>query len=234
VTDFSAKGMLCGAGTFTGPPPNTQFNSIVEIIVLSLPSFAESAIHEKINNENGLNRRLARFITNIADKNGFPFFAQPESMEDETRGNSPATDIGIHLKIEDTTIDPPKITVFEGKRLTSTLGKERHKEYVIGHEKDGIHVPCGGIERFKCAIHGREFTHAGMIGYLQEENPEIWSKKINSWISELCNQVCDPGWSNREQLASPVTDEQISKYGSVVLRAGSELHLVHLWINLVP
>ena len=226
--------MLGGTGMLLGLPHNSQFNSVVELIVLSLPLFAESALHENISNENGLNRRLARFITNVADKHGFPFFAQNESMEDETHGTSPAADIGIHLKIEDIAIDPPKITVFEGKRLTSTLGRERRNEYVIGHEKDGKHIFSGGIERFKCSIHGSEFAHAGMIGYLQEETPEIWCKKINSWISDLCSHYFEPSWSEREHLTPPETDGRITKCTSVVHRTKSELHLTHLWINLIP
>lgn len=234
MTDFSAKRMLGGAGTLIGPLHNSQFSSVVELIVLSLPLFAESALQENISNENGLNRRLARFITNVADKKGFPFFAQTESMEDEARGNSPATDIGIHLKIEDIATDSPKITVFEGKRLTSILGRVRSQEYVIGHEKGGKHIPCGGIERFKCSIHGREFTHVGMIGYLQEETPEIWCEKINSWISDLCSQSFEPAWSELEQLTPPETDGKVTECTSVVHRAGSELHLKHLWINLIP
>ena len=234
VADFSAKRMLGGTGTLIGPPHNSQFNSVVELIVLSLPLFAESALQENIANENGLNRRLARFITNVANKNGFPFFAQNESMEDETRGNSPATDIGIHLKIEDIATDPPKITVFEGKRLTSTLGRERHQEYLIGHEKDGQQIPCGGIERFKCTIHGSGFAHAGMIGYLQEETPENWCEKINSWISDLCSHSFEPAWSEQERLTPPETDGRITKCASVVHRAESELQLIHLWINLIP
>ena len=226
--------MLGGTGMLLGLPHNSQFNSVVELIVLSLPLFAESALHENISNENGLNRRLARFITNVADKKGFPFFAHNESMEDETRGNSQAVDIGIHLKIEDIATDPPKITVFEGKRLTSALGRVRSQEYVIGHEKDGKHIPCGGIERFKCAIHGREFAHAGMIGYLQDETPEIWGEKINSWISGLCRHSFEPAWSEREQLTPSETDGSITKCTSVIQRSENKLHLTHLWINLIP
>ena len=234
VADFFSKRMLSGTGTLIGPPHNSQFNSVVELIVHSLPLLAESAMQEDISNENGLNRRLARFITNVADKQGFPFFAHNESMEDETRGNSPAADIGIHLKIEDIATDPPKITVFEGKRLTSTLRRERRQEYVIGHEKEDKHIPCGGIERFKCTIHGSEFTHVGMIGYLQEETPESWREKINAWISDLCSQTFEPAWSELERLTPPVTNGQVTECTSVVHRAGSELYLTHLWINLIP
>lgn len=234
MTDFSARRMLSGTGTLLGLPHNTQFNSVVELIVLSLPLLAEFAFQKKIDKENGLNSLLTLFISKVARQNNLPFMAQHQSMEDLTRGNSPAPDIGIHLYVDDDAEPPPKITVFEGKRLASTLGRERRQEYVIGHEKDRRHIPCGGIERFKCSIHGSEFAHAGMIGYLQEETPEIWCEKINSWISDLCSHSFEPSWSEREQLTPPETDGRITKCTSVVHRTKSELHLTHLWINLIP
>ncbi|MEI6702651.1 MAG: hypothetical protein WCL71_03830, partial [Deltaproteobacteria bacterium] len=80
--------ILKGMGTLSGPVPNTQFTQIVELVKVAMPPFAASAQQENIKNENGLNRRLARFISNIADNNKLPFFAQPESMEYETRGDS--------------------------------------------------------------------------------------------------------------------------------------------------
>jgi len=198
-----------------------------------MPLFASSVQQENINNENGLNRRLARFITNIADNHELPYFAQSESMEDETRGDSPATDFGIHLKIDDISVDPPKIAIFEGKRLSGDTGTSRRREYVIGHEKNGKHVPCGGIERFKCSLHGRNFRHAGIIGYIQEETPGYWWKQINSWISELMLQQATPMWSCDEQLLPISTSKQISQSASIVIREADKLHLTHLWINLV-
>lgn len=225
--------MLKGMGTLSGPVPNTQFAQIVELIKVAMPPFAASAQQENIKNENGLNRRLARFITNIADNNKLPFFAQTESMEDETRGDSPATDFGIHLKIDDISVDPPKIALFEGKRLSGHTGTSRQREYVIGHEKNGKHVPCGGIERFKYSLHGRKFRYAGIIGYIQEETPDYWWKQINSWISELTLQQATPMWSHEEQLLPISTSKQLSQSASIVIRETDKLHLTHLWINLV-
>ncbi|OGU07873.1 MAG: hypothetical protein A2X82_15850 [Geobacteraceae bacterium GWC2_55_20] len=222
-----------GMGAFSGPAQNTQFNQIVELIKVAMPLFAASAQQENINNENGLNRRLARFITNIADNHDLPYFAQTESMEDETRGDSPATDFGIHLKIDDISVDPPKIALFEGKRLSGHTGSSRRREYVIGHEKNGRHVPCGGIERFKCSLHGRDFRYAGIIGYIQEETPDYWYQQLNSWISELTSQEEAPRWSHEEQLSPICTSELLSESASIVIRKADKLHLTHLWINLV-
>ena len=153
-------------------------------------------------------------------------------MEDETKGDSPSTDIGIFLNVLDLATDPPKIAVFEGKRLSKTLGKQRKQEYVIGHEKKGRHVPCGGIERFKRSIHGGKFNNAGMIGYLQDGTPNHWWAQVNSWIAELSSQQHDPAWSNHEQLTQPTTDGQVTECSSAVYRKTEELHLIHLWIKL--
>lgn len=231
VTDFSANRLLGGTGALAGPSPNTLFCTVVEFLKAHLPQFAESLLHTDINNENGLNSRLSRFITNTADQE--MFFAERESMEDETRGGSPATDIGIYLKVVDCSIDAPLITVLEGKRLTKSLGAERRREYVIGHDKKGKHTPCGGIERFKLSIHGRRLKHAGMIGYIQEKTPEYWHEQINAWISELSLQQGTPKWSEAEHLAPVATEGRISESTSTAYRQVDELHLTHLWINLV-
>lgn len=221
--------MLGGTGTLLGPSLNTQFEMVVEFLKTHLPKFAEFILNANIENENGLNSQLSRFITNAAAQE--IFFAEREIMEDETRGDSPAVDIGIHLKVEDIGIDPPLITVFEGKRLTTKLPNKRCREYVIGHEKGGKHIHCGGIERFKLAIHGGKLNYAGMIGYLQDGTPDIG--KINVWICDLCSQPFDPAWSEREQLTPGKIDGRVAKYSSIVNRVGSELNLTHLWLNLV-
>ncbi|MCI5222122.1 MAG: hypothetical protein D3924_05490 [Candidatus Electrothrix sp. AR4] len=222
--------MLGGIGTLLGPPQNTHFQMVVKVIKTILPKFAASAMKNGIENEDGLNSKLTRFISNAADKENF--FANRESMEDETRGNSPAVDIGIYLKVDDTGIDPPRITVFEGKRFSTKLPKKRRREYVIGREEKGKHVPCGGIERFKLGKHGSRLNHAGMIGYLQDETAEIWHGKINTWIHELCDQSSEPAWSEREQLTLKKNNERVNEYTSIVKRVDSDLHLTHLWVDL--
>ena len=224
---------LKGIGDFSGPPPNIHFLRVVEIVKAALPLFASSALSSGIENEKGLNSRLARFINNVGDDRQMPYTAQIESMEDEARGDSPATDIGIHLKVDDIAIDPPKITVFEGKRLSSALPEKRRREYVIGHDERGKHVACGGMERFKRAIHGGKFCHAGMIGYLQDGTPENWRDKINAWISDLSSQPFDPAWSEREHLTPQIPDEGVAECSSVVHRAHTDLHLTHLWVDLL-
>lgn len=232
MTSFPENRMLGGNGTLRGPESGTQFNRVVKLIEDSLPLFAMPATKEGIENEDGLNRQLSQFITNVSQQTGLPFFSQPESMEDETHGGSPAVDIGIHLHVNDVSSKPPKITVFEGKRLTTKLGKKRRWEYVFGHEEKGKHVPCGGIERFKKSIHAREFIRAGMIGYIQDGTPGNWHKKVNTWISDLTRQEHDPKWIKKELLGSQKTTGEVTTCTSVAYRHDSEIQLTHLWIDL--
>lgn len=231
--NFPNRRLLGGFGTLSGPSPNTQYNSVVELITLSLPLFAASALKDGIKNENGLNSLLTLFISKVARQKTLPFIAHHQSMEDMTRGDSPSPDIGIHLDVSDDAEPPPKITVFEGKRLSTCIGPKRRREYVVGHNEKGKHVPCGGIERFKLSIHGREFKQAGMIGYVQEGTPEGWRDKINTWISELSGQHHDLPWLVQEQLTPLTTEGQVTGCSSVVCRGGSNLHLTHFWINLI-
>ena len=128
--------MLKGMGTLSGPALNTQFNRIIDLIVQSLPAFAASAMKQGITNENGLNSELALFISKKVLQNNLPFIVLHQSLEDSTRGDSPAPDIGIHLYVDDEAESPPRITAFEGKRLTTHLEAKRRREYVIGHEKE--------------------------------------------------------------------------------------------------
>lgn len=231
--NFPVKRMLSGIGNLHGPDSDGQFKCVVELIQGCLLLFAESVLRDHIQNENGLNRKLSRLITNVSANKGFPFFAQPESMEDEARGNSPAADIGIYLHVDDIASDTPKITVFEGKRLNTYLGKKRQCEYVFGHDENGQHVPCGGIERFKLAIHGRDFYRAGMIGYLQDETPVVWQARVNVRITDLAQKEYCPKWSEKEWLVPLKTEGRVSTRSSVVCRHDSEIHLTHLWVDLV-
>jgi hypothetical protein len=225
--------MLGGTGTLCGPAPNTQFNCVVELIVDAIPVFAAFAMNECITNEDGLNSQLALFISKRARISDLPFIVLHQSMEDLTRGDSPKPDIGIHLDTDDEAEPPPRITVFEGKRLTTQLDAKRRREYVVGHVKNGKYIK-GGIERFKWSIHGGKFKNAGMIGYLQDGTPDHWRDQVNGWISELSRQEHDLAWSEKEQLTLHTTVGRVTECSSVVFRKTDALRLAHLWINLIP
>ncbi len=233
MDNISEYRVLGGTGTLLGPQSNAQFNCVIELVQRSLHPFAESAMHGGIFSENGLNSLLSLYISKTARQGNLPYIVQHQSIEDLTRGDSPAPDIGIHLDIDDAASPPPKITVFEGKRLTKGLGAKRHREYVFGYEKKGKHVPCGGIERFKRSIHGQNLNQAGIIGYIQEETPPYWHGQINFWISELSLQQTTPKWTEEERLSPLTTEGRISESTSVVSREEAPFQLTHLWVNLI-
>lgn len=116
--------------------------------------------------------------------------------------------------------------------MTAKFEKKRRREYVFGHEEKDKHIPCGGIERFKCAIHAREFVRAGMIGYIQDGTSGNWHTQVNVWISELMQQKHDPRWLEKELLRLPQTEDGVTTCTSVVCRKDGEIQLTHLWINL--
>ena len=224
---------LGDAGGFSGPPPNRQFACVCDAISGCFPDFVKSVLQDKIANENGFNRRMSRFVSYRFSKEGLPYLAQPESMEDESCGNSPATDIGIYYMPCDSAINLPKVTVIEGKRLDSGIKKQRRHEYVYGHEEKGKHVCCGGMERFKKRIHGRNQSSAILLGYMQTDSFEKWHIKINSWISELIGQEYEPSWFMREQLPLMTIEGLSAKCESQLCRTTGALRLVHLWVDIV-
>jgi len=232
--DFNLNRRSLGdAGGFSGPPPNRQIECVCESIVACLPNFVSYVHSEKIHNENGLNRNLSLLLEHWFRLKNLPFLAQPESMEDDRCGSSPAPDIGIYYMLCDSAIDLPKVTVIEGKRLDSGIKKQRRREYVYGREEKGRHVCCGGMERFKKRIHGRNQSSAILLGYMQTDSFEEWHTKINSWISELIGQAHEPNWLMSEQLPLMTIDGLSAKCESQLCRTTGALHLVHLWVDLV-
>lgn len=226
---------LGNAEPFTGPRKVSQLSEIFMVVRGCMPEFAESARREGIKNENGLNRKLARFISRQFWRFEMPYTAQNEAMEDEKRGDSPAVDIGIHLLVHDSAVDPPKVTVLEGKRLDGGIETRRRREYVYGPGVGEAHRPCGGMERFKNAIHGRSVKSTAMlIGYMQTDDFPTWWAKVNSWIAGLSDEPAhNPPWSREEQLSQPHIDGPIASCSSTLSRVGDRLWILHLWVDLV-
>ena len=132
-------------------------------------------------------------------------------------------DIGISHKSNKHKI----IFVFEAKRLDNTLPKSREKEYIIGAK--------GGIERFKRDKHGKDLSYAGMIGYIQTDNFDIWKNKINSWIDEeiKCPSSSDLIWLINDKLTEQNQNTKIAQYNSIHSRLSKkDINLTHLWVKL--
>lgn len=223
---------LAGHGRFIGPVPSAQLTDLIRLVQDVLPFFAVSAKKDGITNENGLNRRLCRLISQRFFSEGLPYTAQPESMEDESRSNSPAVDIGIHFYTGEKIADPPKIAVFEGKCLSSRAEKRRQTEYVYGLSRNDS--PCGGIQRFKMSIHRqKDRCGAGLVGYLQTGIVSDWHSKINGWITGLAHESGhEPRWEEDEVLGEFQESPGSAVCHSIVHRKSDILPLVHLWVDL--
>lgn len=132
-------------------------------------------------------------------------------------------DIGISHKSNQHKI----IFVFEAKRLDSRLPKYRTKEYILGK--------IGGIERFKRDKHGKNLTHAGMIGYVQTDDFDIWKDKINDWIDEEIetSSSTDIVWTIDDTLKEKNQTIKIARYSSSHnCNSGKDIDLTHLWVRL--
>jgi len=189
-------------------------------------------------NETGITQKLCIFLNRNSQQ--FPFFFQPEYMEDTTKGNSPQVDIGT-FSIDEKIIvsdrlygEEDSFFSMEAKRLP-TPGHNREKEYVIGHETE-----CGGIERFKKSIHGNGLKYAAIIAYVQGDSFDYWFMEINKWIDELAK---DNGsiWKANDKLRGHIDKDRLFLVELISENArfkeGSQLeniYLFHFWINLIP
>jgi hypothetical protein len=126
-------------------------------------------------------------------------------------------DLGIHISPMQLGAKP--IFIVEAKRLSKS-----HKDYVKN--------PNGGIERFKREQDGfgKHLNQSAMIGYIQQENKEYWSVKINRWIEELIETETDIVWNNEDKL---INNQPISDFVSNNQRISEkQITLYHFWINL--
>jgi hypothetical protein len=117
-----------------------------------------------------------------------------------------------------------QLTVFviECKRLPA-YSKESEREYVQG---DG-----GGIERFKRLHHGKNFSIAAMVGYIEKEKFSYWFKQVNLWIEELAKQPENIFWNKKDKLQKEYKHEKVAKYKSENSRTnGTKILLIHFWI----
>ena len=111
----------------------------------------------------------------------------------------------------------------ECKRLPSPE-KSREKEYVIGEKNNG------GIERYKTEKHGKGLSECGLLGFVEKENFNYWSTKINNWISDLAttNKV----WRKDEVLSEIESDIEFCVLKSITHRNEDDVNLTHLWISI--
>jgi len=231
---FGNTDALGNATGFTGPALGRQFECVWREAVACLPDFAAYVRNAGIANEKGLNGRFSIFLEGRFRREELPYLVDKDAMEDEADGRSPAPDMGVYIFLPDSGTARPKITVIECKRLSSRIGKRREKEYVIGHDREGKHRECGGMERYKKGLHGREIKVGAMLlAYMQTDGFAVWHERVNGWICELARERGhSPAWRKDEMLSDQNVDGIVATSHSRLYRETDQLRLRHIWVDL--
>lgn len=215
---------------------DSSITSVVEFIEIHFAQFSEKVKGEITANEKSLTDKLCKYFNRNAGN--YPFYFHHENIENPSSGRSPQIDIGTLSNNDKIIIGDRSYGEFdsffsiEAKRLP-TPGHKREKEYVIGMDR-----PCGGIERFKKGIHGKNLKHAAIIGYIQREDSNYWFLKINDWIGELIISTSDL-WKEDDKLIKLYSTQQgIDKFVSKAFRSQIDdkeefIELFHFWINQI-
>lgn len=224
-------------GILRGPKEKASVFNVLKYIEKQLPRFAEEYSRSRIKNEKGLTQNLCLMLNRFTEE--YPFYFHKEFMEVPERGDSPQIDIGV-ISRHSNTINSRFYNVeesffaMEAKRLDD-VGKKREKEYLIGRFENGKYIDCGGVERFKKEIHGRNVDYGVLIGYVQKYDFNYWYNKIDGWIDNFISYRSPryKNWVVADKLLKQCNRSTYAKYKSKNKRRRDSITLFHLWINLV-
>ncbi len=227
------------SGKIIGPEIDASIIAVVVCVERVLIDFSNKYTNSEIKNEKGLTQKLINMLAVHALHEYHPFRFEKEYMEVPERGDSPQIDIAAISTLEEgiavgaKTYEGESFFSMEAKRLAK-LGSNRLMEYLIGRSEKGKYNSCGGVERFKQGIHGRNLTYGAMIGYVQENDFVYWYDLINSWIDELINKkVFSPAnWLPKDKLQKEYIKSTTAKFLSVNSRQDDSITLFHLWARL--
>ena len=226
-------------GRLIGPEIEAPIRAVVGCVERVLIDFSDKYTGSYIKNEKGLTQKLIHMLTIHARSEYHPFYFDKEYMEVPERGDSPQVDIGVISAIEEGIVIGAKayegesFFSMEAKRL-SKLGSNRLMEYLIGRYEKGKYNNCGGVERFKQGIHGKNLSYGAIIGYVQEHDFRHWYYLINSWVEELINRkISSPAkWLLRDKLHEEYIKTSTAKFISINSRQNDSITLFHLWVSL--
>ena len=209
-------------GFLTGFNKSKSIERVKIYIISHVSDFITEVKKEKIDNEVGLNSKFVIVMNNFNSSEMFYF--HHENPEDHTSGQSARIDIGVYAR----GCMESAFFAFEAKRLDSKAVNKRKKEYVVNDNS-------GGIERFKNNKHGVGLSFAGMIGYIQTDDYDIWEERINQYIDEEIDSssIKEVEWNEDDKLLKDKNLKDCSTYNSKHIRKDkTEINLFHLWINL--
>lgn len=215
---------------------SSSSDAVLSFVKENIVDFAQNTNHYN-DSENKITRDLAVFLNQQAIDQKTVFLFIPQDYENQSRAS---VDIGLYPSSNAGTFfnavyysRTERFFCFEAKIL-GVNEKFREKEYVIGHIENNKYVTCGGMERFKKCIHGKELEHAALIGYIKKQDFNYWITIINSWIEELVNQ--SSLWNRNDLLIVKKTSQYLQESESYNLRIEPKnpmpIKLYHLWIDL--
>ena len=228
------------SGKIIGPKIDASIITVVSCVERVLVDFSDKCSNSEIKNEKGLNQKLLIMLNLHALRAAHSFWFDPEYMEIPERGDSPAVDFGTLTTREEgivikskTYYEDRSFFSMEAKRLAN-LGSNRLMEYLIGRYEKGKYKNCGGVERFKQGIHGRNIDYGAIIGYVQENDFVYWHAQLNSWIKELINKkfFSPVNWILKDKLEKKYIKSTTAKFISVNSRRDNFITLFHLWARL--
>ena len=215
-------------------------NAIITFVKQQIGFFLKETSHYD-DSENKITRDLAVFLNQQAIDFKTVFLFIPQDLEEQSRAS---VDIGLYsargggayfnAKYYSRT---KRFFCFEAKIL-GVSESIREREYVIGHNENNKYLICGGIERFKRCIHGKELEYAALLGYMKKYDFSHWLSSINSWIIDLTLE--SSLWTNNDLLArkSDSSCNYFEELSSLHARKNmkeelySPIKLYHIWIDL--
>jgi hypothetical protein len=227
------------SGKIVGPEIDASIITVVGCVGQVLIDFSDKYTNSEIKNEKGLTQKLIHMLTIHALREYHPFCFEKEYMEVPERGDSPQVDIAAistleeGIVIDSKTYQGESFFSMEAKRLAK-LGSNRLMEYLIGRSEKGKYNSCGGVERFKQRIHGRDLGYGAIIGYVQDYDFVHWHGQLNSWIKDLINKkIFSPiNWMPKDKLEKEYIKSTTAKFISVNSRQDDTITLFHLWARL--
>jgi hypothetical protein len=230
--NLASEGFTSAGKLDTQALPCLSRDAVLDVIEGGLAEFAGRKEFKSIKNEKGITNRLCKILSGHK-----LLYFHHEGMQDEETGTSPSVDIEAVATIG--TVFEARLyareetlMAIEAKRLPTPPPTSREREYLVGSEKR-----CGGVERFKLGVHGKQSAAWTILGYVQQHDFKSWRDKINGWIDDLSKTGKPSGfWDATEKLemiAENVTTMRgRSKHKRQHDDKNDEIEVAHLWVSL--
>jgi hypothetical protein len=214
--------------------PATAKVELMEFIAQQLPSWRDQNDRPAEDAETVLTSQLCAYLNSACyDSEAWSHVQFLPETRDETKKNR-NIDMTAHPRASVLFIKGRRHSQFdplfpiECKRLPIPADRDE-REYVTSEPSTG-----GGIQRFKFGHHGASHDFAGMIGYIQENDPDFWLEKVNGWLLGLSQEGSE--WSSSDFLEPTGKDSvgRCCRYKSHHVRSGrlNDIVLHHVWISM--